>query len=123
MEAIKKGFFQDEISKKAYTYQKEIEEGDKVVVGVNKFTEGEEKIPKILKIDQKMIDRQTKRIKKYKQIRNAENVSSARQKLVSAAKGNENLMPFIINCVEENVTLGEIADSLRSVFGSYQENS
>ncbi len=121
VEAIKKGFFQDEISKKAYTYQKEIEEGKKIVVGVNQFTEGESDISEILKIDQHMIDRQSKRIREYKQNRNKEFVSSARQSLESAAKGSGNLMPFIINCVEAKATLGEISDSLRTVFGTYHE--
>jgi len=123
VEAIKKGFFQDEISKQAYTYQKEIENGDRALIGVNKFTDGEQKTPEMLKIDQKMIDHQIKRIQRYKQNRDKEIVSSARQKLELAARAADNLMPFIINCVEANVTLGEIADSLRAVFGSYQENN
>ena len=121
VKAIKKGFFQDEISKEAYKYQKEIEDGKRVVVGVNKYTEGENKTPETLKIDQKMIDRQTKRIQRYKQNRDMEIVSAARNKLELAARDVDNLMPFIINCVEANVTLGEIADSLRLVFGNYQE--
>jgi methylmalonyl-CoA mutase N-terminal domain/subunit len=119
VQAIKRGYFQEEIAKKAYRHQKQIEEGEKIIVGVNKFTAEEKEQVEILKIDKAMIRKQISRIRHYKKNRVQERVSSARQKLEAAARSDQNLMPLIINCAESSVTLGEISDSLRSVFGSY----
>ena len=119
VKAIKQGYFQDEIAKRAYEYQKNVENGDKTVVGVNKFTQKETDINELLKIDSAMINRQIKRINQYKKNRDQEKVSAARQSLETAAKTSDNLLPFIIHCIEARTTLGEISDSLRTVFGSY----
>jgi methylmalonyl-CoA mutase N-terminal domain/subunit len=81
----------------------------------------EEPAVDILKLNDEMIKKQIDRIKNFKNIRDNEKVSSARQHLESVATGNDNIMPAIINCVKNNVSLGEIADSLRSVFGSHTE--
>jgi len=68
-----------------------------------------------------MIKNQIDRIKKFKESRDLEQVSNARQHLELSAKSNDNIMPAIINCIKNNATLGEIADSMRVVFGSYEE--
>jgi methylmalonyl-CoA mutase N-terminal domain/subunit len=121
IEGIKKGFFQNEISNRAYEYQKQIETGEKIVVGLNKFTEIEEPVDDILKIKEETIRKQINRIKNFKDKRDLEKVSSARQHLESTAGGSKNIIPAIIKCIKSSVTLGEIADSLRAVFGSYEE--
>ncbi len=121
VEAIKKGFFQGEISNRAYEYQREIETGEKIIVGVNKYVQEEKPVTEILKINQEMIKQQINRIKEFKNKRDMDKVSAARQRLESATAGSENLMSPIINCVKNSVSLGEISDSLRTVFGSYEE--
>jgi len=119
IQAIKKGFFQDEIAAKAYRYQQAVEAGEKIIVGVNKYTDGQTPVEEILKLDQKMINKQIARVRNYKKHRDTEKVSAARQRLEAAARTSENLMPTIIFCAASSVTLGEIADSLRSVFGTH----
>jgi methylmalonyl-CoA mutase N-terminal domain/subunit len=119
--AINRGYFQDEIASSAYEYQREIEDGERILVGVNKYATDQKSIQNILKIDEKMTARQIKRVKDFKKNRDSNQVSNAMQKLEKAAQGSENLMPYIINCVESNVTLGEISDSLRGIFGIFEE--
>jgi len=121
VEAIKKGFFQNEISNKAYEYQRQIETGEKIIVGVNQYAQEEDTLTDILKIREEMIMKQIKRVKEFKNKRNKDKVSAARQNLEIAAAGKKNLMPPIINCVKNDVSLGEISDSLRTVFGSYED--
>jgi len=120
VECIKKGFFQNEISNRAYQYQKDIENGGKTIVGVNEYIQDEEPVVDILKINEAMIKKQIKRIQSFKSNRDLEKVSAARQHLESVAEGDGNIMPAIVNCIKNDVTLGEISDSLRMVFGSYE---
>ncbi len=122
VEAIKKGFFQSEISKRAYEYQREIETGKKVVIGLNKYTQEEKPVTEILKIDEEKITKQITRIGEFKKLRDNNKVSTAREHLESIASEDKNVMPAIINCVKNSVTLGEISDSFRTVFGSYEES-
>ena len=122
VEAIKKGYFRREISKRAYDYQKEIENNDKIVVGLNLFDQKEKPISEMLRIDEKMTRKQIIRVKEFKNRRDKNQVSAARQHLESAAAGTKNIIPAIINCVKNSVTLGEISDSLRTVFGSYKDS-
>ncbi len=119
VEAIKQGYFQNEISKRAYEYQKKVENGDKIVIGVNKFVQKETGVNELLRINKAMINRQIRRINQYKKNRDQVKVSAARQALETAAKSSDNLLPFIINCIEARTTLGEISDSLRTIFGNY----
>jgi methylmalonyl-CoA mutase, N-terminal domain len=122
VQAIKSGFFQNEISQNAYESQKAIENKDDIVVGVNKFQTEAGQTPDTLKIDDQMVARQLQRLKDVKKQRNSGHVSEALLKLENAAKSSENLMPLIIHCVESYVTLGEISDCLRGVFGEYHES-
>jgi methylmalonyl-CoA mutase N-terminal domain/subunit len=118
--AIEQGYMQNEIAKSAYAYQKAIEDNSKVIVGVNKFVQEEASAQSVLKIDDSIRKVQMDKINKLKQERNSELVEAHLNALSNAAKGNDNLMPYIINCVEAYATLGEIADVLRDVFGEYR---
>ena len=121
IQAIKSGYFQNEISQNAYESQKAIENSDDIVVGVNKFQGEAGEIPDTLKIDDQMVARQLERLKRVKEQRDSNQVSESLSKLENAAQSNDNLMPFIIHCVETYVTLGEISDCLRGVFGEHHE--
>ncbi len=121
IEAIKKGYFRDEISRSAYEYQKNVERGETVVVGLNRFQSDTAQIPAILKIDENMIRQQKKRLAALRHSRDQEAVRESLEKLGQAAESTKNLIPYIINCVEKDATLGEISDVLRKVFGVYRE--
>jgi methylmalonyl-CoA mutase N-terminal domain/subunit len=121
VEAIRNGFFQEEISRSAYEYQKKIENNEYISVGVNRFQTEEEVKNEILRINPDLIKKQIQRIRSFKNSRDMENVSAALVRLENAAQGHENLMPYIIDCVENKITLGEISDCLRNVFGTYHE--
>jgi methylmalonyl-CoA mutase N-terminal domain/subunit len=117
--AIENGYIQQEIANSAYQYQKEVESAQRIIVGVNKFTQEIEAITDTLTIDETIRIIQTEKINKLKAERDNEKVSLALKNLSKAAKSNDNLMPFILVAVEEYATLGEIADCLRNVFGEY----
>ncbi|MEO6490455.1 MAG: methylmalonyl-CoA mutase family protein [Ferruginibacter sp.] len=120
VDAIEAGFMQNEIAKSAYQYQKNIEDGSKVIVGVNKFTsEGKSDTP-LLKIDENIQKNQAEKLKALKSKRNNEAVMVCLQQLTNIAKSKENLMPYVLDAVENYCTLGEISDALRSVFGEYK---
>jgi len=120
VKAIEKGFIQREIQDSAYRYQKEIEEGQRVVVGVNRFKVEETIKSKILRVDPKVREVQIQRLRELRKERDNSRVKSALDRLGKAAEGKENLMPFIFEAVKAYATLGEICDVLRSVFGEYQ---
>ncbi|WP_440132755.1 acyl-CoA mutase large subunit family protein [Chitinophaga sancti] len=118
--AIEQGFVQDEIARSAYLYQQEIESGEKIIVGVNKFTVKEEGTPEIFRIDDSIRQVQTERLEELRTRRDHEAVKAILQRLEAAAHTEENLMPIVVEAVETLCTLGEIADTLRKVFGEYK---
>lgn len=118
--AIEEGFMQNEIASSAYAYQKAIENNEKIIVGVNKFVIADENTTPIFKIDESIRTIQTNRLKVLRAERNADKVEACFAKIAAAAKGTENLMPLVIEAVENYCTLGEIADCLRKVFGEYK---
>jgi methylmalonyl-CoA mutase, N-terminal domain len=118
--AIEEGFMQNEIASSAYAYQKAIENNEKIIVGVNKFVVAEENTTPIFKIDESIRTIQANRLKDLRSKRNAEKVGACFAKITAAAQGTENLMPLVIEAVENNCTLGEIANCLRKVFGEYK---
>lgn len=120
-EAIEKGFVQTEIQKSAYKYEMEIEEKERIIVGVNKYQVDEDEPEDILKIDMKVQDEQIKFLNKIKSGRNQEAVKEKLTKLKEAAAGEDNLMPFIIDAVKDYASVGEICNTLREVFGEYKE--
>jgi len=119
--AIEKGFIQKEIGAAAYRYQQEIESGDRVVVGLNKFQVREEEKPSgLLKVDPAVGEKQRARLAELKSTRDNAQVQQALAALKAAAQGTDNLMPPILQAVKVLATLGEICDTLRAVFGEYE---
>ena len=119
--AIKRGFFQKEIAKSAYRYQKEIDEQKRKVIGVNCYKAEEEVSIPLLKIDEEGEKRHLARLRKVREERNQSKVEKALERLRKAAEGEENLMPYILEAVEAYATLGETCGVLREVFGEYKE--
>lgn len=119
--AIERGFPQKEIQEAAYRFQKAVETGDRVVVGVNDFTVPEDEPIPILKIGSEAEQEQKERLRLVKSQRNPEAVRQSLGRLKKAASGDENLMPFLLAAVRERATLGEICSSLKEVFGTYSE--
>ncbi len=118
--AIEKGYPQMEIAEAAYHYQKLVDEGKKVVVGVNKYATDHPPIT-IWKMDPEIERRQLKRLREVKEMRNGKKVRDRLEELRGAAEGDENLMPHIINAVRAYATLQEICDVFRDVFGTYTD--
>jgi methylmalonyl-CoA mutase N-terminal domain/subunit len=118
--AIESGFMQNKIAESAYAYQKNIESKEKIIVGVNEFiSENTNTIP-ISRIDEKIRAEQIEKLQHMKATRNKEKVASCLHAIKQAAVENKNLMPLVIDAVEQYCTLGEISDTLRGVFGEYQ---
>lgn len=117
--AIEEGYIQREIATAAFLYQKNIQSGDKVIVGVNKFVQAEQPIDNLFSIDDSIRQVQIDKLTHLKASRDNEKVKACLVKLTAAANGHENLMPLIVEAVEEYATLGEIADTFRAVFGEY----
>ena len=120
VEAIEQGYLQNEIAASAYKYQRDIQTGDKVIVGVNKFTSEEEPLKDIFTVDDSIRQLQIDKINKVKAERDNEKVKEILKKLDSNARAADvNLMPTILEAAESYATLGEIADTMREVFGEY----
>ncbi len=118
--AIETGFMQNKIAESAYAYQKNIESKEKIIVGVNQFTTQDKNDIPILKIDEHIRTQQIEKLQTLKSSRNTEKVKASLAAIKEAAMGTTNLMPIVIEAVENLCTLGEIADTLRSVYGEYQ---
>ncbi len=119
--AIELGFPQREIQHSAYQYQQEIEARARLVVGVNAYTLEDEPAPPLLHIDPDLERQHMARLQALRAQRNNAQVKAVLHRLEQAARGTENLMPLLIEAVECYATLGEIADTLRAVFGEHQE--
>jgi methylmalonyl-CoA mutase N-terminal domain/subunit len=117
--AIEKGFVQKEIQESAYRYQKAVEQGERVVVGLNKFQVKEPKPSNLLRVDPVVRELQMEKLARLKQTRDNGKVQAGLAVLKKAAEGTENLMPPILEAVRAYATLGEICDTLREVFGEY----
>ncbi len=117
--AIEQGYVQNEIANAAYQYQKAIESGERIIVGVNKYTSEASVNPEVFRVDDSIRQEQVQKINQLKAERDQEEVALKLEKLKKAAQGTDNLMPYILEAVEAYATLGEIADTLRSVFGEY----
>ncbi len=121
---IENGYFQKEIANSAYKYQQELDNKEKIIVGVNDFIEENEKIDiPILQISKSVEIQQIKRVKELKASRNNVRVRESLNELKSAASDGRNLMPLILNCARNYVTLGEMCAELKSVFGVYTEQA
>ncbi|HYB20000.1 MAG TPA: methylmalonyl-CoA mutase family protein [Thermodesulfobacteriota bacterium] len=118
--AVERGYIQQEIQESAYRYQKEVESGDRVIVGVNRFQTKEPPLKGLLKVDPRVREVQVKRIAELKASRDSQQVKTSLAELKKTAQGEGNLMVPILNAVRARCTLGEICDTLRGVFGEYE---
>ncbi|MBI3811044.1 MAG: methylmalonyl-CoA mutase [Nitrospirae bacterium] len=121
--AIEQGFPQREIHHAAAAYQHEVDTGERIIVGVNRFVEGHEIPIPTLKITQATEDRQVHRLKRRKARRSRRRLAAALSRLTGAAKEDDYLMPAIIEAVRAEATVGEICNVLRSVYGEYREGN
>lgn len=121
--AIEQGYMQQEMAAHAYEYQHEVELGKRTVIGVNKFNDSKKLAEQdVLTADLSVGERQIARLEKMKVARDNEAVNAALEKLREAAKGTENLMPYLIDAVKTYATLGEICGVLREEFGEYKQS-
>jgi methylmalonyl-CoA mutase N-terminal domain/subunit len=122
VKAIDRGFFQREIQKSAYEYQKAVEADRKIIVGVNRFgLENEEIDIPLLRIDEEVERQQKKAVQQVRAGRDNDKVSRELERLKAAAESTENLIPVIIDCARCYCTEGEIIEMLKGVFGEYKE--
>lgn len=119
--AIEKGFPQKEIQNAAYGYQKAVEKGEQVVVGVNKFTVEKEPAPELLRVDEALGAVRRAQIAEVRARRDNGATRARLEALRTAARGTDNLLPHIIAAVKAEATVGEVCEGLREVFGEYQE--
>ena len=117
--AIEKGFFQSEIRQNAYRLKKETDDGQRILVGVNKYSE-EEKQPDLLRIDDSVEIQQKKELKKLRAWRDSSKVEKTLSAIKAAADTDQNLMPCIIDAAKAYATTGEISNAFRDVFGEYR---
>ena len=118
--AIEQGYVQREILDAAYETQMALERREEIVVGVNRFVEEQEPAIELLHLDPTIEATQRERLAELRARRDGERVAALRDRLTAAARGDENLMPLFVECVENDVTLGEIANTLRAVWGEYR---
>jgi len=123
LEAIKRGYIQKEITRSAYEYQKAVDSGEQVVVGVNKYTTDEEPPLKLLEIDEKIESKQIANLKRLKEKRDSKKLKDVLDKVQAVARSDGNIMPVLIEAIKSYATVGEISDSLREVFGEYRQPS
>ena len=121
LQAIEKGYVQQEIQNAAYDFQQSVDRLEQVVVGVNRFQTEAGKSPQIQRIDENLERRQVERLRALRARRDQQTWSTALRGVEEAARNGHNLMPRIIDAVENNGTVGEISDAMRRVFGEYQE--
>jgi len=120
--AIDRGYIQKEITDAAYEYQKAVESGEVVVVGMNKYKTEKDPKQELLKVDPQVGEMQKERLEKLKEKRDNKAVKENLENLRKACKTDENVMPHIISAVKEYATLGEICDVMRDIFGEYEQS-
>jgi methylmalonyl-CoA mutase N-terminal domain/subunit len=119
--AIELGYPQKEIAEAAYVYQQQVDRGEKVVVGVNRYQVPEERPPELLRVPMEVEARQSDRVRRVKRERNDADARAALARVRAAAQGRDNLMPPLIAAVKALCTVGEISDVYREVFGVYRD--
>jgi methylmalonyl-CoA mutase, N-terminal domain len=119
--AVEEQYPQKEIGESAYRFQREVEQGDRIIVGVNGFKADKDAPIQILKIDESVAHRQIDRLRQVRESRDSSAVSAALAKVEAAARGTENLMPPVLEAVKAYATLGEVSDVFRKVWGQYRE--
>lgn len=121
LRAIETGYVQKEIQEAAYEFQRAVETEQAIVVGVNRFTTNEEQTIPLLRVDESIEREQVERLRTLRERRDAAAATAALKALEDAATGSENVLPRILTCVESLVTVGEISNCLRRVWGEYRE--
>ena len=122
IEGIESGWIQNQIAQSASKYQESIDSKERIIIGVNEFKTDIIKDNKTMEIDESSVNIQLKRLKKFKKTRDNSSVKDKLNSLHTNAKGSQNLIPSIIECVKSNCTIGEISDQLRHTFGEHQSN-
>ena len=122
IEGIESGWIQNQIAQSASKYQESIDSKERIIIGVNEFKTDVIKDNKTMEIDESSVNIQLKRLKKFKKTRDNSSVKEKLNSLHTNAKGSQNLIPSIIECVKSNCTIGEISDQLRHTFGEHQSN-
>jgi methylmalonyl-CoA mutase N-terminal domain/subunit len=118
--AIERGFIQREIAESAYRYQRAVDKGEKIVIGVNKYCDSEKAGIKTLKVNPEVEEKQKRKLEKLRKERDSEEVKRALDEIKRVAESKENLMPEVLDAVKSYVTLGEICNVLRDAFGEYR---
>jgi methylmalonyl-CoA mutase N-terminal domain/subunit len=121
LKAIERGYVQQEIQNAAYEYQRAVDQGEQVVVGVNKFQIEEETPVPLQRIDPALEQKQVERLRALRARRDKKKWEQSLAAIAEAARSGANLLPHIIHAVESFATVGEISDAMRKVFGEYQE--
>lgn len=121
IKAIESGYVQKEIQKAAYRFEKEMENGKRIIVGQNKFQDGKDEELELLKIDMKIQEEQIKFLSEVRKKRDQQQVDNALNALKKAAGTDENLIPYIISAVKAYASVGEICNAMREIFGEYKE--
>jgi methylmalonyl-CoA mutase N-terminal domain/subunit len=119
--AIDKGFFQREIAQSAYRYQKDIEEKKRIIVGMNDYVDEDDQQIELLQIDPSVEQEQIRLLNEVRSERNGAKVKETLSDLKRACRDGENVMPFILSCVQAYASIGEIIDAMREEFGEYRE--
>ncbi|NPV14639.1 methylmalonyl-CoA mutase family protein [candidate division WOR-3 bacterium] len=117
--AIEQGFIQERIAESAWRYQREVEEGKRIVVGVNRFSDAVEPKLRLLRVDEALAEKRCQELAAFRARRDARSVQQALADVERVARTEENLMPVIVAAVRVGATVGEISDALRTVFGEY----
>jgi len=118
--AIEQGYQNDEIEQSAYEYTKSIDDGERVIVGVNRFTVDGEPDPEVFPIDPELERGQIERVRRFRADRDQAAVTAALADVEAAARGTQNLLFPMRAALAAHATLGEVSDALRSVFGEYR---
>jgi len=118
--AIESGFVHREIQESAYRFQKSVDEGRTVIVGVNRFAEGGEGEQRIQRIDPSIEKAQVRQLREFKAMRNKARVKASLGRLAKSALGEKNLLGDILKAVQAQCTVGEISDTLREAYGEYR---
>ena len=119
--AIESGWMQNEIARSAYEYQKNVENKEQIIIGVNKYKNDEPKAIETFDIDLDSANEQVDSLKAYKSNRDNISVQTKLNELKKLAKSNDNIVPGLIKCIHSQCTLGEMSDALREIFGDYSK--
>ncbi len=118
--AIESGWMQTQIAEASWRFQRDVDAGREIVVGVNEYQDGGQQRPSIFSVDKRLVEHQLKRLAHHRQERDGAAVAATLETLKDTCRGDGNLMPPIIECVRSYATLGEICGAMREVFGEYQ---